>query len=56
LVAMYKALGGGWQVRQGQQVVPEPMQKEMKDRTNWGDMLSEPRDAETQKPSPTANQ
>jgi len=56
LVALYKALGGGWQVHQGQPVVPEPMQNEMKDRTNWGDMLSEPRDAETQKPSPTANQ
>ncbi|XXF75206.1 efflux transporter outer membrane subunit [Myxococcaceae bacterium GXIMD 01537] len=51
LVALYKALGGGWEVRQGQPVVPEQMQREMKERTNWGDLLSEPRKPET-RPSP----
>jgi len=56
LVAMYKALGGGWQVRKDQPVIPQQMQDEMKDRTNWGDMLSEPRDPETKKPSPSANE
>jgi NodT family efflux transporter outer membrane factor (OMF) lipoprotein len=55
LVALYKALGGGWELRQGQQFVPEQMQNEMKERTNWGDMLSQPRDPETTKPSPPAN-
>jgi NodT family efflux transporter outer membrane factor (OMF) lipoprotein len=40
LVAIYKALGGGWEIREGQPVVPEPIQREMKARTNWGDMLS----------------
>ncbi|GMU04152.1 efflux transporter outer membrane subunit [Corallococcus caeni] len=43
LVALYKALGGGWEVRRDQPVVPEPMQAEMEQRTNWGDMLSKPR-------------
>ncbi|WP_338870748.1 efflux transporter outer membrane subunit [Myxococcus stipitatus] len=43
LVALYKALGGGWEIRQGQPIVPEPMQNEMKKRTHWGDMLSKPR-------------
>ncbi|RKG82680.1 efflux transporter outer membrane subunit [Corallococcus exercitus] len=43
LVALYKALGGGWEVRRDQPVVPEPMQTEMEQRTNWGDMLSKPR-------------
>jgi NodT family efflux transporter outer membrane factor (OMF) lipoprotein len=42
VIALYKALGGGWEMRQGQPVVPEPMQREMKERTNWGDMLSTP--------------
>ena len=40
LIALYKALGGGWELRQGQPVVPEQTQDEMKERTNWGDMLS----------------
>ena len=54
LVALYKALGGGWELHQGQQFIPEQMQNEMKDRTNWGDMLSQPRDPETPKPASAA--
>ncbi|MFT3922208.1 MAG: efflux transporter outer membrane subunit [Myxococcales bacterium] len=41
LIALYKALGGGWESRIDQPVVPERMKKEMEDRTNWGDLLSE---------------
>ena len=48
VIALYKALGGGWEVRQGQPVVPEPTQREMKERTNWGDMLPEPRAPQNQ--------
>jgi outer membrane protein TolC len=51
LIALYKALGGGWEVRHGRQIVPEPMQREMEDRTDWGDMLEEPRGPETEKNS-----
>jgi outer membrane protein TolC len=39
-IALYKALGGGWELRNGQPVVPESMQIQMKERTDWGDMLS----------------
>jgi len=39
LVAMYKALGGGWQVRLGKPFVPEGVQQQMSERTKWGKML-----------------
>jgi NodT family efflux transporter outer membrane factor (OMF) lipoprotein len=39
LIALYKALGGGWELREGRPVVPEAMQAEMAARTNWGDLL-----------------
>jgi outer membrane protein TolC len=43
VVALYKALGGGWELRAGEQVVPVETQNEMKARTYWGDTLSQPR-------------
>ena len=36
LVSVYRALGGGWQLREGQDLLPEPIRKEMKARTYWG--------------------
>jgi NodT family efflux transporter outer membrane factor (OMF) lipoprotein len=48
VIALYKALGGGWERRQQQPVVPEETQKGMKDRTRWGDLLSQPRGPERQ--------
>ncbi len=39
LVAMYKALGGGWQIREGQKFVAEKNIEAMQQRTNWGDLL-----------------
>ncbi len=39
LVAMYKALGGGWQVRLGQPFISPENQKQMEERTRWGKML-----------------
>jgi NodT family efflux transporter outer membrane factor (OMF) lipoprotein len=56
LVALYKALGGGWEVRRDQPVVPEPMQREMEKRTDWGDMVSTPRSQETKKSSPSGKE
>jgi len=38
LVSVYRALGGGWQLRSGQELLSAPARKEMKDRTNWGRM------------------
>jgi outer membrane protein TolC len=40
LVAVYKALGGGWQIRQGRDFVPEETKKEMGERTDWGYLLA----------------
>jgi NodT family efflux transporter outer membrane factor (OMF) lipoprotein len=39
LIAMYKALGGGWQIREGQRFVSEENIEEMQQRSNWGDLL-----------------
>ena len=40
LVAVYKALGGGWQIRLGKDLVPAEMKKEMEERTDWGHLLT----------------
>ena len=40
LIAMYKALGGGWETRVGKEIIPEETKEEMRERTNWGDMLN----------------
>jgi NodT family efflux transporter outer membrane factor (OMF) lipoprotein len=39
LIAMYKALGGGWEVREGREFVSEENRSQMAERTNWGDLL-----------------
>jgi NodT family efflux transporter outer membrane factor (OMF) lipoprotein len=39
LIAMYKALGGGWQIREGQNFVSKDNMEQMGKRTNWGDLL-----------------
>jgi NodT family efflux transporter outer membrane factor (OMF) lipoprotein len=40
LIAMYKALGGGWELRGSRAFVPEGTEREMRARTNWGDLLA----------------
>lgn len=39
LIALYKALGGGWEVRVGNDFVPAAIREQMNERTDWGDML-----------------
>lgn len=39
LIAVYKALGGGWQISLGRDLIPAPMREEMAERTDWDDML-----------------
>lgn len=39
LVAMYRALGGGWQIREGQEFVSEETRAVMRERTDWGGLL-----------------
>lgn len=40
LVQVYRALGGGWEVRDGQELVPPAIREQMAKRTNWGGLLS----------------
>jgi NodT family efflux transporter outer membrane factor (OMF) lipoprotein len=39
LIAVYKALGGGWQIREGQDFLPAATKQQMRERTDWGDLL-----------------
>ncbi len=39
LIDLYKALGGGWQLRLGKAVLPEEIKAPMQERTNWGGLL-----------------
>jgi NodT family efflux transporter outer membrane factor (OMF) lipoprotein len=40
LIALYKALGGGWEIRQGQEFVDAKTLQEMTLRTDWGRLLN----------------
>jgi NodT family efflux transporter outer membrane factor (OMF) lipoprotein len=40
LVGVYRALGGGWEVREGEDIVPAEIKAEMRERTNWGRLLA----------------
>ena len=40
LVAVYRAMGGGWQIREGQDFVPESIKEAMAQRTNWGKLIT----------------
>jgi NodT family efflux transporter outer membrane factor (OMF) lipoprotein len=48
LVSVYRALGGGWQIRGNSEFVPPPTVEEMRNRTDWGGLLPPP----NQPPSP----
>ena len=39
LVSMYRGLGGGWQIREGQEFVSEETRAVMRERTDWGGLL-----------------
>jgi NodT family efflux transporter outer membrane factor (OMF) lipoprotein len=40
LIATYRAMGGGWEIREGHNFVPDKTRKEMEDRTDWGTLLT----------------
>ncbi|HXX56447.1 MAG TPA: efflux transporter outer membrane subunit [Thermodesulfovibrionales bacterium] len=40
LVRVYRALGGGWEIREGKELVPTSVTEEMAKRTNWGRLLA----------------
>ena len=39
LTTIYRSLGGGWQLREGQEFVRGANREQMRERTNWGDLL-----------------
>jgi outer membrane protein TolC len=41
LVSTYRALGGGWQLRQGNTYVDAKTLETMRERTNWGQLLDD---------------
>ncbi|MEJ2233733.1 MAG: efflux transporter outer membrane subunit [Syntrophobacterales bacterium] len=54
LIAMYKALGGGWELRLGKDFIPEKTREEMRQRTDWGNLLPPedlPKDIEEKPPT-----
>lgn len=42
LIALFKALGGGWELRLAAPPVPAAVREEMRRRTDWGKLLAEP--------------
>ncbi len=42
LVELYRSLGGGWEIRYGNDIVPDNTKVEMAARTNWGTILKTP--------------
>jgi NodT family efflux transporter outer membrane factor (OMF) lipoprotein len=48
LISVYKALGGGWEMRQGQPFVPDSTRIEMQNRTNWGGLFEKTTDVKHQ--------
>lgn len=44
LVQLYKALGGGWQIRMGNEFIATPTKDKMNERTDWGNLLDTQRD------------
>jgi len=55
LIALYKALGGGWEVRVNNDFVPADVRREMSERTDWGDLLETVNDR-TPVPGPDKDQ
>ena len=40
-ISLYKALGGGWQIRFDNDFVPQAVKRKMEERTDWGDLLDD---------------
>jgi NodT family efflux transporter outer membrane factor (OMF) lipoprotein len=53
LIALYKALGGGWQIRIGKDIIPEQTAETMRNRTDWGELLQPVSLPEETEPPPT---
>jgi NodT family efflux transporter outer membrane factor (OMF) lipoprotein len=40
LVGVYRALGGGWEIREGKELIPSDIRETMAERTHWGKLLA----------------
>jgi len=56
LIATYKALGGGWELREGRDLVPVETQEQMRQRTDWGNLLPLEERPDLQKQPPTGQE
>jgi len=54
VVALYKALGGGWLDMPVQQLIPEKVRNRMQQRSDWGNLLSTPLPPEPSGSTPAA--
>ncbi len=41
LVGLYRLLGGGWQLREGNEFISGETSDTMQQRTNWGNLLND---------------
>lgn len=39
-ISTFRALGGGWEIRAGKEFVPQPTIDQMRERTDWGDLIA----------------
>ncbi len=39
MITLCRALGGGWELRQGNDPVPAEIKDQIRKRTNWGAMI-----------------
>jgi NodT family efflux transporter outer membrane factor (OMF) lipoprotein len=46
MIAIYKALGGGWELRENNDVISAENREAMQERTNWGNLLDDPEEDE----------
>jgi len=51
LISIYRALGGGWEIREGHDFIPAEIKETMKERTDWGNLLT-PAAVEPSAPEP----
>ena len=56
LIATYKALGGGWELREGRELVPAKTQEQMRQRTDWGNLLPPEERPDVQEQPPTGQE
>lgn len=58
LIGLYRSLGGGWEIREGQDLLSPEVREAMAKRTNWGKLLSTsthvPLYPEATRPQPTS--